>query len=118
VLAIQRAGEHGRARVVDQQRGIAGELRRGDDRRAILEVEAERDDARVRRRGRDVAHRGVDLGGAALEQRLDEAAAEAAIGTGHNDGASFDVHCVLLVDGAKPLLHRSRHATGARPDLQ
>jgi hypothetical protein len=45
-----------------------------------------------------VAHRGVDLRGAALQQRVRECLAAPAVGAGDEDRAVLDVHCCLLAD--------------------
>jgi hypothetical protein len=47
--------------------------------------------------GGHVAHRGVDLRRAAVEQRVRERLAHSAVGARDEDPAVSDVHCCLLV---------------------
>ena len=70
--------------------------RDGRDPVGVGDVELHRHQARVGRAdGREVAHAGVDLRGAALEQRLGERLADPAVGAGDQRGGSSDLHVGL-----------------------
>ena len=64
-----------------------------DDLVGVGDVELRRHEPRIGvADGRDVAHSGVDLGRAALKQRVNECLADPAVGAGDERDGSFDLH--------------------------
>jgi hypothetical protein len=93
--AVERTGKLRRRGVVDEERRVAGPVRGRRDALGVEQVEGDRDDPWVMPYLAGVTGERVHLRGAALEERLDQVAAEAACGAGHGRRGGGEVHAEI-----------------------